>query len=320
LSDLFSREDTAEIRYLMNSARRKAVAGSQIEYKAERRVLQLSLTVAALDDKRSSGFVLVVEDTSELLRAQKAEAWHEVARRVAHEIKNPLTPIALCADRIARQLARAEQTADTRRILQECSATIAREVESVRTLVDEFSQFTRFPAAQPVLSDLNQIVDNALAVFEGRLDRIVLDKDLEPELPLVPVDREQFKRVVVNLVDNAAEAMQDSLVKRLYIGTRATEADSVELIVADTGCGVSRDEKEKLFLPYFSTKGRGTGLGLAIVKRILADHEATIRVEDNLPAGARFIVDLPIRGAAIHMEAPEADAKALEAATAETRS
>ena len=117
--------------------------------------------------------------------------------------------------------------------------------------------------------------------------------DLRRRLPAVNVDREQFKRVVVNLVDNAAEAMQDSLVKRLYIATRHTEADSVELIVADTGCGVSRDDKEKLFLPYFSTKGRGTGLGLAIVNRILADHDATIRVEDNVPAGARFIVDLP---------------------------
>jgi PAS domain S-box-containing protein len=320
LSDLFSREDTAEIRYLMNSARRKAVAGTQIEYKAERRVLHLSLTVAALDERRSSGFVLVVEDTSELLRAQKAAAWHEVARRVAHEIKNPLTPIALCADRIGRQLARPEQTADTRRILQECSATIAREVESVRTLVDEFSQFTRFPAAQPVPSDLNQVVENAVAVFEGRLDGIRVDKDLAAELPSVQVDREQFKRVVVNLVDNAAEAMQDSLVKRLYIGTRATEADSVELIVADTGCGVSRDDKEKLFLPYFSTKGRGTGLGLAIVNRILADHEASIRVEDNVPTGARFIVELPIRTIAEIQAKAEAKAKAVEVAAAESRS
>jgi len=314
LSDLFSREDTAEIRYLMNRARRTAVAGTQIEYKAERRVLQLSLTVAALDEQRRSGFVLVVEDTSELLRAQKAAAWHEVARRVAHEIKNPLTPIALCADRIARQLGRPEQTADTRRILQECSATIAREVESVRTLVDEFSQFTRFPAAQPVASDLNQIVNNALSVFDGRLDGIRVDTDLAPELPLVQVDREQFKRVVVNLVDNAAEAMQESLVKRLYIGTRSTEADSVELVVADTGCGVSREDKEKLFLPYFSTKGRGTGLGLAIVNRILADHEATIRVEDNLPTGARFIMELPIQARA------EMEAKAVEVASAESRS
>ncbi|HTW67021.1 MAG TPA: ATP-binding protein [Bryobacteraceae bacterium] len=298
LSDLFSREDTAEIRYQMNRARRTSVGATQIEYKAERRVLHLSLTVAALDEQRSSGFVLVVEDTSELLRAQKAAAWHEVARRVAHEIKNPLTPIALCADRIARQLARAEQTADTRRILHECSSTIAREVETVRTLVDEFSQFTRFPAAQPVPSDLNQVVEKALSVFDGRLDGIRVEKDLADALPPVLVDREQFKRVIVNLVDNAAEAMQESLVKRLYIGTRFMEADSVELIIADTGCGVSREDKEKLFLPYFSTKGRGTGLGLAIVNRILADHDATIRVEDNSPAGARFIVDLPVRAGA----------------------
>jgi two-component system nitrogen regulation sensor histidine kinase NtrY len=298
LSDLFSRDDTSEIRYLMNRARRTGVAGTQIEYKAERQVLHLALTVAALDAQRSSGFVLVVEDTSDLLRAQKAVAWHEVARRVAHEIKNPLTPIALCADRIGRQLERAESSSDksasdTRRILQECSTTIAREVETVRTLVDEFSQFSRFPAAQPVASDLNDVVENALSVFEGRLEGIQVRTDLADDLPAVNIDREQFKRVVVNLVDNAAEAMQDSPSKRLYIATRHTEADSVELVVADTGCGVSRDDKEKLFLPYFSTKGRGTGLGLAIVNRILVDHDATIRIEDNIPTGARFIVDLP---------------------------
>jgi PAS domain S-box-containing protein len=314
LGDLFTREDTAEIRYLMNRARRTGVAGTQLEYKAERGILHLALTVAALDAQRSAGFVLVVEDTSELLRAQKSAAWHEVARRVAHEIKNPLTPISLCADRIARQLERPEQTAETRRILRECSVTIAREVESVRTLVDEFSQFTRFPAAQPVVSDLNEVVSNALSVFEGRLDGILVQKELSSALPAVNIDREQFKRVVVNLVDNDAEAMQDSVLKRLYIGTRATEADSVELLVADTGCGVSRDDKEKLFLPYFSTKGRGTGLGLAIVSRILADHDATIRVEDNVPSGARFIVDVPT------LAATDREAKAAELSAAESRS
>jgi two-component system nitrogen regulation sensor histidine kinase NtrY len=147
----------------------------------------------------------------------------------------------------------------------------------------------------------------------------------------VQADREQFKRVVVNLVDNAAEAMQDSLVKRLYIGTRSTETDSVELTIADTGCGVSREDREKLFLPYFSTKGRGTGLGLAIVNRILVDHEATIRVEDNVPTGARFIVELPIRTVAeieakaeakaqAKARAAEAKAKAAEVAAAESRS
>jgi nitrogen fixation/metabolism regulation signal transduction histidine kinase len=304
----------------MNRARRTGVAGTQLEYKAERRVLHLALTVAALDEQRSSGFVLVVEDTSELLRAQKAAAWHEVARRVAHEIKNPLTPIALCADRIGRQLERADHTSDTLRILRECSVIIAREVESVRTLVDEFSQFTRFPAARPVPSDLNEIVENALGVFDGRLAGIELQKELAAGLPAVKVDPEQFKRVVVNLVDNAAEAMQDSLVKQLYISTHATMADSVELTIADTGCGISRDDKEKLFLPYFSTKGRGTGLGLAIVNRILADHEATIRVEDNRPAGARFIVDLPTLTAAEQDAAAEQEVKIAEVAARENRS
>jgi len=292
LEDLFSGEDAVEIRYLMNRARRTGVAGTQLEFKSEQRILHLALTVAALDERRSSGFVLVVEDSSELLRAQKSTAWNEVARRVAHEIKNPLTPIALCADRIARHLDRAP-TAETQRILRECCSTISREVQSVQALVDEFSQFTRFPAAHPESAHLNEVVENALAVFAGRLEGVELTKDLKPDLPQVCVDRDQFKRVVVNLVDNAAEAMRDSLVKRLYIGTRVSEEDTVELTVADTGCGISPEDKEKLFLPYFSTKGRGTGLGLAIVNRILADHNASIRVEDNAPCGARFTVDVP---------------------------
>jgi two-component system nitrogen regulation sensor histidine kinase NtrY len=313
LGDLFSREETSEIRYLMNRARRTGAAGTQIEYKSEKRVLHLSLTVAALDEQRSSGFVLVVEDTSELLRAQKAAAWHEVARRVAHEIKNPLTPIALCADRIARHLDRPVPSPDSQRILRECSLTIAREVESVRTLVDEFAQFTRFPAAQLTPSDLNEVVENALAVFSGRLDGIELRKDLALTLPQVHVDREQFKRVVVNLVDNAAESMQESPLRHLQISTRLTDADTVELVVADTGCGVSREDKEKLFLPYFSTKGRGTGLGLAIVSRILSDHDATIRVDDNSPCGARFVVEIPTAASADESKAVEAPAAEVRA-------
>jgi nitrogen fixation/metabolism regulation signal transduction histidine kinase len=243
------------------------------------------------------GFVVVLEDTSELLRAQKAAAWHEVARRIAHELKNPLTPIALCAERIARQLDRGPSTPESQRILRECSTIIAREVESVKMLADEFSQFSRFPAAQPVPSDLNEIVRNALDVFAGRLDGIDLRVELGA-LPQVNVDPDQFKRVVVNLVDNAAEAMRESLVKRLLVTTQATPGESVELLVADTGCGISADNKEKLFLPYFSTKGRGTGLGLAIVNHIVSEHGARIRVEDNRPAGARFYVEVAVTVAA----------------------
>ena len=247
-----------------------------------------------------SGFVLVLEDTSELLRAQKAAAWHEVARRIAHELRNPLTPIALSAERIGRLLDRGAFTSESQRILRDCAATISREVESVKTLADEFSQFSRFPAAQPVPSDFNAIVRHALDVFAGRLDGIDLRTDLASDLPPVNVDPEQFQRVVVNLVDNAAEAMRDSLVKRLLVATRATSPETIELLVADTGGGISAGDKEKLFLPYFSTKGRGTGLGLAIVSQIVSEHGARIRVEDNRPAGARFYVEVP---AALAVEA-----------------
>ena len=295
LDDLFCPEDSTEIRYLMKRAQRTGLAASQFDLESDGHTRHLAATVSALPAARQSapGFVLVLEDTSELLRAQKAAAWHEVARRIAHELKNPLTPIALSAQRIARLLDRGGFPPDSQRILRECAATISREVESVKDLADEFSQFSRFPAAQPVPTDLNTIVRNALDVFAGRLDTIDLRVDLVPGLPPVHADPEQFKRVVVNLVDNAAEAMRDSALKRLLVSTHAS-GESVELVIADTGCGVSAGDKEKLFLPYFSTKGRGTGLGLAIVSRILADHGARIRVEDNKPVGARFFVEVPV--------------------------
>ena len=303
LEDLFSREDTAEIKYMMKRARRTGAATRQLELRLGNRNPHLAVTVSALEESLTSGFVLVLEDTSELLLAQKSAAWHEVARRVAHEIKNPLTPIALSAERIARHLERVELPPATARVVSECAATIAKSVESVKTLVDEFSQFARFPAAQPVRSDWNQVVQDAILVFHGRLDGIAIRANFEDDLPPVNIDRGQFQRVVVNLIDNAAEAMQDSLVKELYIATQHGAAETVELIIADSGPGVSPDDKEKLFLPYFSTKNRGTGLGLAIVSHIVAEHGGHIRVEDNEPAGARFIVEIP--AIATEPEAPE---------------
>jgi nitrogen fixation/metabolism regulation signal transduction histidine kinase len=294
LEDLFSREDTAEIKYMMKRARRTGAVSHQLELRLGNRILQLALTVAALEEKVTSGFVVVLEDTTELLRAQKAAAWHEVARRVAHEIKNPLTPIALSSERIARQIDRAGLSDGSARIVRECAASISKSVESVKTLVDEFSVFARFPTAQPVRCDLNAIVTNALGVFQGRLEGIRIRTSLTPGLPAVNLDPEQFQRAVVNLVDNAAEAMQNSLVKELFIATQPGTAETVELIVADSGNGVSPEDKEKLFLPYFSTKKRGTGLGLAIVSHILAEHGGQVRVEDNEPSGARFTIEIPV--------------------------
>ncbi|MDX2149992.1 MAG: ATP-binding protein [Bryobacteraceae bacterium] len=293
LRDLFSSEDAAEIEYLMKRARRTGVASNQFELRRDDgRTQHLAVTVSALDVKPASGFVLVLEDTTDLLHAQKAMAWREVARRIAHEIKNPLTPIVLCAQRISRHLDRAGLHEDSMRVLRQCAETINAEVDSLQSLVDEFSQFARFPAAHPVPSELNAVVESALAVFAGRLEGIEIRKELAPNLPSVALDPEQFKRVVVNLVDNAAEAMHHALVRRLYISTHLASPEVVELTVADTGPGVSPEDREKLFLPYFSTKRRGTGLGLAIVSHILGEHNAQIRVESNTPSGARFVVEL----------------------------
>lgn len=298
LNDLFDEDDVKELRYLINRARRTRLASNQIELTKDGRTIPVNVTVSALEDQWRMTFIIVLEDTSELLRVQKMEAWQEVARSVAHEIKNPLTPIALSAERIVRQLERLQLPASTTRIIRECASTIDDEVNSLKSLVDEFSQAARFPAAQPTTCDLNEIVENALGVFAGRLAGIEVTKNLEASLPPVNVDREQLKRALVNLVDNAAEAMDGSLVKRLYVSTRrlssgVREDDLVELVVADTGHGVSPESKEKLFVPYFSTKNRGSGLGLTIVSHILNEHRATIRVEDNRPAGAAFIVEIP---------------------------
>lgn len=290
LPDLFAADDLAEIRYLLKRARRTGAAACQLDIQRPSSVLHLAVTAASLEQQR--GFVMVLEDTSDLLRAQRATAWQEVARRIAHEIKNPLTPISLCADRIARHLPRLPLLPETRAVLEECTQTIQQEVHSVKSLVDEFSQFSRFPTAQPVPADLNEIVESAMAVFAGRLDGIDVTVDLDRTLPAIMADREQMKRAIVNLIDNAAEAMSDSPLRGLTVATYQVSAGIIELSVSDTGCGVSAADKEKLFLPYFSTKARGTGLGLAIVSRIITDHHGRVRVEDNFPNGTRFLVEL----------------------------
>jgi len=290
LSDLFGPDDLAEIRYLLKRASRTGTAACQLDMQRASSVLHLAVTAASLEEQR--GFVIVLEDTSDLLRAQKTAAWQEAARRIAHEIKNPLTPISLCADRIARQLLRVSIPVEARDILEECTQTIQQEVQTVKSLVDAFSQFSRFPTPQPGPVDLNEIVESAMAVFAGRLDGTEVALNLDASIHMVMADREQMKQMIVNLVDNAVEAMTDSPERKLCIATSQPSTDIIELSVADTGCGVSAADKEKLFLPYFSTKQRGTGLGLAIVSHIITDHHGRVRVEDNFPRGARFIVEL----------------------------
>jgi len=297
LRDVLPADVLADLEPLLRRADRMGITAANIELALPRAQLNVAVTVSALSHAAEGlGYVLVFEDLSDLLRAQKQAAWREVARRVAHEIKNPLTPIALSAERIHRHLKRGSAPdAASLEVIRTCAETIRNAVETVRALVDEFSVLARFPASRPQPASLNHLVEGALIMFNGRLEGIRLRTELAHDLPAVMADPEAIKRAVANLVDNAAEAMQDAILKEITISTALVASrDAVELVVSDTGQGVSRDVKERLFLPYFSTKQRGTGLGLAIVSRIVEDHHGSIRVEENKPFGSRFVVELPV--------------------------
>jgi two-component system nitrogen regulation sensor histidine kinase NtrY len=241
-------------------------------------------------DGQLEGTVVVFDDVSPLVRAQRAAAWREVARRLAHEIKNPLTPIQLCAERMRRHFA--EAPAGTRALVDECTATIVGEVESLKGLVDEFSQFARMPPPRTVSTDLHGLLDDALSLYRGLFTDVEIRPRYAPALPLVSVDPEQLRRVVINVVDNAIEAMDRHGV--IEVETHHDAGDSViRIVVADNGPGIPPAERDKLFLPYYSTKQRGSGLGLAIVRRIVAEHGGNIDVTDNAPRGTRFAIELP---------------------------
>jgi two-component system nitrogen regulation sensor histidine kinase NtrY len=294
LENVFSSETLAELDPLMRRADRMSTTTTQMEIAVDRTKLNAAVTVATLrHNEQRTGYVLVFEDLSDLLRAQKQAAWREVARRVAHEIKNPLTPIALSSDRLLRHLDRAEAVSPD--LVRGCAESISSAVDTVRNLVNEFSTLASFPTSQPRPADINFIVESSVSMFNGRLDGIRVRTMLAQDLPRVLADTDAMKRAVANLVDNAAEALQSSVLKEIEISTSLVASrDAVELSISDSGSGVTEELKEKLFLPYFSTKKRGTGLGLAIVSRIVEEHHGSIRVEENKPVGARFVIELPL--------------------------
>jgi len=299
LSDLFSPEDARDVARLFRRAARQGVVTRQMELVLAGRRAFVALTVSSIRTRHGTvGSVLVLEDLSDLLRAQKALAWQEVAQRIAHEIKNPLTPIQLSTERIRRLIERAAAGAasqDLSAAVAESASLISHEIETLKALVDEFSNFARFPASKPVPANLNRIIENALNVFDGRLNGIRVHCELAPDLPFVQADPDQMKRVVVNLIDNAAEALEHSLQREIWIRTALDpDREVVELVVADSGPGIPSEAKERLFLPFFSTKRRGTGLGLAIISRIISEHHGSIRVEENHPTGTKFVIELPV--------------------------
>jgi two-component system nitrogen regulation sensor histidine kinase NtrY len=252
----------------------------------------LAVTVVTLPGSLGSppGALVVVDDLTPLMRAQKVAAWGEVARKLAHEIKNPLTPIQLSAQRIRKAYLKDDPALE--KVVTECTRAIVDEVEALKNLVDEFAQFARLPAANLQPASLDEVVEQALSLYDGQFPGLSVVRHLAPDLPRLRLDAEQMKRVLINLVDNAVEATDGR--GRIVVSTEYDRAEGrVRLVVADDGRGIDLRDRDRLFVPHFSTKKRGSGLGLAIVSRIVQEHLGTIRAEDNEPRGARFVVELP---------------------------
>ncbi len=307
LSSLIGSEDWLVVDRLLRRARRTGHATEQTQLGSG--ALPVSMTATALPDSRGPrrGVVLVIEDLSELLAAQRAAAWSEVARRMAHEIKNPLTPIQLSAERIAKSYGRAtangngvslrtDERLDEKRVaavISECTETITREVAGLKAMVDEFSRFARLPAIRLEQANLNDVITHAAGLYKDRLDGVSLALDLDRELPSSTLDIEQIKRVFVNLIDNALEALSSVPGEKQITIATSHDAEKMRAEVSDTGQGIEPADFRRLFEPYFSRRDSGTGLGLAIVQRIIMDHGGHIRAERNHPRGAKFVIELP---------------------------
>lgn len=251
--------------------------------------------VTTLRDENNEfmGTVVVFDDLTHLIKAQRMAAWREVARRIAHEIKNPLTPIQLSAQRLRRRYL--DRFSDDDTVFDECTRMIVTQVEELKNLVNEFSNFARMPASNPALNDLNEVINEALILYQEGHKEISFIFNPDPGIPLFKLDREQIKRVVINLLDNGVSAVNEINNAAIHIETSYNAPlQMVTFAVSDNGCGINPDDKPRLFEPYFSTKKTGTGLGLAIVSTIISDHNGYIRVKDNTPNGTRFIVELPV--------------------------
>ncbi|HKV35292.1 MAG TPA: ATP-binding protein [Pyrinomonadaceae bacterium] len=312
LNTLLANEDWIVVDRLLRRARRAGNATEQTQLEGGANgngALPVAMTATALRGsvRPRRGVVLVIEDLSELLAAQRAAAWSEVARRMAHEIKNPLTPIQLSAERIAKSYARVAANghgnsngdgADEKRVaavISECTETITREVAGLKAMVDEFSRFARLPATRLESANLNEVITQAVGLYKDRLDGVSINMNLDSDLPVATLDVEQIKRVFVNLIDNAIDSLSLTPEKRITITTtHDAERSLVCAEVADTGRGIEPGDFRRLFQPYFSKRDSGTGLGLAIVQQIILEHGGRIRAEKNDPRGAKFLIELGI--------------------------
>jgi two-component system nitrogen regulation sensor histidine kinase NtrY len=304
---VFERADLAPLGAMLREARRGNLgrAAREVALAREGRECHLAVAATTLPGERGlDGVVMVFDDVTPLFRAQRVATWRDVARRLAHEIKNPLTPIQLCAERLRRNLSTASPS--TRELVNECTSTIVGEVEALKGLVDEFSHFARLPSPKAMPTDLNALLAETLTLYNGLFDGMTVESTYDPRLPAVQLDPDQIQRVVVNLVDNAAAALGgargEGATPGGIIGVD-TSFDApnhiVRVTISDNGPGIAEVDRDKLFLPYFSTKGRGGGLGLAIVRRIVVEHGGSIEVSENHPRGTRFSIELPCGGSPV---------------------
>lgn len=291
---VLSRPELADLRALMAHARPRQTVEQELTVEAAGQRLSLAVHCSSLRDKSSSylGTVVVLDDLTGMIRAQKAAAWREVARRIAHEIRNPLTPIQLSAQRMARRYRRVAGAEEEYAVIEEGTRTILQEVSTLKSLVDEFSRFARMPSAKPVLSDIHDILEDSLRPYPEVSPGVRIERNFSRSVPRLELDPDQMRRAFTNLLDNAVKAMQGS--GRVTVSTGYDpELEVVRVEVGDNGPGIRPEDKDRLFVPYFSRERDGTGLGLAIVRQIISDHRGYIRVVDNVPSGATFVIELP---------------------------
>src|SRR5208337_5188153 len=264
----------------------------QVKVNIDGRIAILRLFMSGIRESYTSkaiGMLVVFDDLTDIIKAQKVTAWQEVARRLAHEIKNPLTPIKLSTERLIKKWLQKDEDFDA--VFEKSTRTIISEVESLRKLVDVFSRYGRLPEINKVPVNIPDTVDSVVGLYKGFKD-IEISTSLQSEIPPVALDAEQFKRVIVNIIDNAIKAMESK--GAIAISLNAYENSKLVIDIADTGPGIKDEEKEKLFLPYFSGRKGGTGLGLAIANKIIADHGGRILIRDNVPRGSIFTIELPV--------------------------
>ncbi len=291
---VFAAQPLAPLRHLMDRMVQegRGTVNEQVTLSLLGRGATLVVNVSSLRDRGGQylGMVVVFDDITKLIRAQQAMAWGEAARRIAHEIKNPLTPIKLSTQRLRKKFA--EGSTEFSDIFDQCTQAIIHEVDALKTLVDEFSRYARMPTSYPRPGDLHALIEKVLNLYSGVSRHILLTADLDPQVPPVNLDPDHMKRALVNLVDNAVAAVGEAGLICLKTRYLADEG-KVRLEVTDTGPGIPPEDRERLFLPYFSTKKSGTGLGLAIVYRVVTEHSGTIRVEESHPRGTRMIMEFP---------------------------